>query len=387
MIYKSTSPLSPAVTVRIGGVEVDYTSIMGADLVLEENKHDLLVLKFVGVPASLINQYLNSPVLFNIDSGMFRTQLFTGYVSNIEPITHARRGYVNNSPFQEVNVYCVGASYYMKAATSKVWNPPTLSNVVSTLSKKYGFSADVPQDAYTPIGLSQTAESDWSFLVKAVNKYSYRITIHGTHIHVWDVYGATGRASSYHELITNANPGGAQPCTILKFEAYLGALSSSGYSSSTTVSYLDGQGNTLPVNTRNVRTDSGLGKKFVSNFENFAMSSTQSFEEAQRELLRLKKANMPFSAQVEITAGAGIVPGGIVNVTNYGADFDGLWYVKSVKHVLGQSHYTTHLDITKDALYTPNIDVLPVTKFKNPPEPIIINNRWVARTRRVREYA
>lgn len=387
MIYQSTSPLSPAVTIRISGVDVNYNSIMGADLVLEENKHDLLVLKFSGVPPSLINEYLNAPVLFNIDSGTLRSQLFTGYVSNIEPVTQANLGYVNNSPFQEVNVYCVGASYYMKGLTSKVWNPPTLNNVVLSMSKKYGFSADVPRDSYTPLGLSQTAESDWAFLTKAVNKYSYRVSIHGTHIHVWDVYKATGRAASYHELITTANPGGAQPCTILKFEAYIGSLSSSGYSSSTTVSYLDSQGNTLPVNTRNVRTESGLGKKFVSNFENFAASSTQSFEEAQRELLRLKKANMPFSAHIELTAGAGIVPGGIVNVLNYGADFDGLWYVKSVKHVMGQSHYTTHLEVSKDAIFTPDIKITPVTKFKTPPDPTVINNRWVASTRKVSEYA
>ena len=387
MIFKSTSPLSPSVTIRIGGVEVDYISIMGADLVLEENKHDLLVLKFSGVPPNLINKYLNAPVLFNLDSGPLRSQLFTGYVSNVEPITQAHLGYVNNSPFQEVNVYCVGASYFMKGLSSRVWNPPTLNNVVSSMSKKYGFSADVPRDKYTPINLSQTAESDWSFLVKAVDKYAYRVTIHGTHIHVWDVFNATGRAASYHELITTANPGSAQPCTILKFEAYLGSLSASGFSSSTTVSYLDNQGNTLPVNTRNVRTESGLGKKLTSTFENFTTSSTRSFEEAQRELLRIKKANMPFSAHIEITAGAGVVPGGIVNVLNYGADFDGLWYVKSVKHVMGQSHYVTHLEVTKDGIYTPDVTITPVTRFKKPPEPIVINNRWVATTRRVTEYA
>lgn len=387
MIYKSTSPISPAVTVQISGVEVDYTAIMGADLVLEENKHDLLVLKLVGVPPSLINQYLNAPVLFSLDSGPLRSQQFTGYVSNVEPVTQSNHGYVNNSSFQEVHLYCVGASYFMKGLSSKVWNPPTLNNVVTSMSKKYGFSADFPRDSYAPLGLAQTAESDWSFLVKAANKYSYRVSVHGTHIHVWDVYKATGRASSYHELIAIANPGAAQPCMILKFEAYLGALSSSGYSSSTTVSYLDSQGNSLPVNTRNVRTDSGLGKKFVSTFENFSSSSTQSFEDAQRDILRLRKANMPFSAHVEITAGAGIVPGGIVNVLNYGSEFDGLWYVKSVKHVMGQSHYVTHLEITKDALFTPDINITPITKFKTPPEPIVVNNRWVARTRRVTEYA
>lgn len=386
MIYKSSSPLSPAVTIRIGGVQVNYTSIYGAELVLEENKHDLLILKLMGVPPELLNTYINAPVLFKIDSGPYRNQLFTGYASNIEPVGQSNLGYVNNSPFQEVHVYCIGASYYMKSMSSKVWNPPTLTNVINELSKKYGFSADYPKSKYVPINLTQTAESDWSFITKAVNKYSFRVTVHGTHIHVWDTYNATGRASSYHELITPKNPNAALPCTILKFEGFFGSLSSSGYSSSTSVAYLDNQGQTLQVSSSTLRETSGLGTRFASGFDNLVPSSTQSFEEAQRELLRVRKSNMPFSASIQITAGAGIVPGGIVNVTNYGSSFDGLWYVKSVKHSVYQNHYLTNLEVSKDAIHTTDYDIKPVTKFKEPPEPTIIGDRWVASKRKVSEY-
>lgn len=386
MIYKSSSPLSPQVTTLIGGVEVNYTSIVGAELVLEENKHDLLILKFAGVPPSLLSSYIGAPVLFSVDSGPSRKQRFTGYVSNIEPIGQGNLGYVNTSPFQEVHVYCIGASYYMKAMSSKNWFPPTLNNVVSEMSKKYGFSADFPKSTYVPLNLSQTAESDWSFLTKVVNKYSYRVTVHGTHIHVWDTYNATGRAASYHELITPRNPGGALPCTILKFEGFFGALSSSGYSSSTAVAYLDNQGQTLQVSSDNVRDTSGLGQRYSSGFNNFVTSSTQSFEDAQKEVLRVRKANMPFSASIQISAGAGVVPGGIVNVLDYGSDFDGLWYVRSVKHRVYQNHYVTDLEVSKDALHTVNFDIKPVTKFVDPPEPLVIDNKWVSSKRRVSEY-
>lgn len=386
MIFKSSSPLSPYTTLRIGGVEVNYNSIVGAELMLEENKHDLLIIKFVGVPPHLLNQYLNAPVIFNLDSGPRRTQLFTGYVSSVEPVAQSNVGLVNKSPFQEVQVYCIGASYYMKVTNSKVWNPPTLNNIVSSISKTYGFSASFPKSTYVPVNLTQAAESDWAFLVKTVNKYSYRVSVHGTHIHVWDTYSATGRTASYHDLLGPKVHAGSQPCTIIKFEGTFGSLSPSGYSSSVAVSYIDNQGATLGVSSRDLKTTSGLGKSYPAQFENFIGSSTQSYEDAQNELLRLKKNNMPFAARTQITAGAGIVPGGVVNVMNYGTEFDGLWYVKAVKHSLYKNHYITELDITKDALYTQNHDIKPVTKFVDPPQPTIIAGRWVAATRKVDEY-
>jgi hypothetical protein len=387
MIYKSSSPLSPAVTVVIDGVPVDYSSIVGAELMLEENKHDLLIIKLLGVPPQVLHEYLTAPVVFTIDSGTLRTQKFVGYVSNIEPVSQTNHGFVNGSPFQQVDVYCVGASFSMKVTNSKSWNPPTLNNVVSSMSKKYGFSADFPKSKYVPINITQTAESDWEFLVKTVNKYSFKVTVHGTHIHVWDTYSATGRSSSYHELFTPDSQMGPHPCTIMNFDGFFGSLSPTGYSSSTTVAYLDRQGSSFQVNTRTLRDRSGLGRAVKPGVENFVSSSTQSFEEAQKELLRIRKNNMPFNAKVQVSAGAGIVPGGVVNVLNYGSEFDGLWYVKSVKHVLQQNHYTTDLELTKDALYTKNNEIKPVTKFRIPSDSIVVDKKWVARTRKVTEYA
>lgn len=386
MITKSSSPLSPAVTIRLSDIEVNYTSIMGADLVLEENKHDLLVIKMAGVPSRLILEYLNAPVYFVLDSGPGRQQVFVGYVSNISPVNQSTLGFVNKSPFQQVELYCVGASYYMKGTKSERWYPPTLSNIVSTMSKRYGFSADYPRDSYVPNGLVQTAESDWEFLVKTVNKYSHRVSVHGTHIHVWDVYNTTGRASSYHDLLSVNSNAGPQPCTIMSFDAYLGSISASGGASSTAVSYLDNQGRSLKVTSRDVTGSSYLGKKVVSDFEDFVATTAVSFEEAQKEVMRLEKADMPFIATAQVAAGGGIVPGGLVNVRDYGSDFDGLWYVKSVRHNLSGSHYTTDLELAKDAVDVDNYEIAPVTRFTTPPDPVLINGRWVATTRRTREY-
>jgi hypothetical protein len=386
MIYKSASPLSPNITLLFNGVEVNYNSLYGADLHVEENHHDLLVVKMAGIPARLLLDYLGVPVYFVINSGSNRIQEFTGYVSNIEPTNIATAGVVNRSAFQDVHIYCIGASYVMKGARSAHWSPPSLRTVVNTLSKRYDFSAEFPADAMTLSDLSQIGESDWAFLIKVAERYGYRVLVNGTHIHVWDPFKATGRVSSYHELISANSAVGAQPCTILSFEGTFGLMTESGGIPASTVAFLDNQGNTLQVSSKDVRAKSYLGDSWDSSFESFRTSNSLSFQEAQREVLRNRKNNMPFEATVTVTAGAGIKPGGVVNVLNYGSDFDGLWYVRSVQHEVGQNHYSTHLKILKDGMYNETLRVASVSSPKRPPDPRVISTKWVTTSRRVIEY-
>jgi hypothetical protein len=64
MIYKTTSPLSPEITILIDGVSVNYQAIYGAELILEENKHDFLVLNMTGVPPERLLEYIDAPIYF-----------------------------------------------------------------------------------------------------------------------------------------------------------------------------------------------------------------------------------------------------------------------------------------------------------------------------------
>jgi hypothetical protein len=386
MIYKSSSPLSPYVDITIDGVEINYRYINGAELILEENKHDLLLLKVTGIQPKLLLDYIDVPVTFSIDSGAGRSQVFIGYVANVEPSHKSTQGFVNNSALQEATITCVGASYYMKGTKSATWNPPTLSNVVNTFSKRYGFSTDYPQDTYVPNNLVQNTESDWSFLVRVSEKYGYKLSMHGTHLHIWDVAKALGRVASYHELVTVNNAVGAQPCTVLEFDGVFGSLSSSGGASSTSTSFVDNQGNTFVVSSRNSNKLNTLGKKLESPFDDFVSTSALSYEEAEREVLKREKDDMPFEASAKITAGAGIVPGGIVNLLNFNTDFDGFWYVRAVTHNVYQNHYVTNLRLSKDGVYDDFVKVPAVTKLKTPPGSSLIDKSWVASVRRVNAY-
>lgn len=386
MIYKSSSPLSPYVNVVINNVEINYRYINGAELVLEENKHDFLLLKVSGLQPKMALDYIGAPVLFSIDSGAGRSQTFKGYVSSVEPTHKTTKGFVNESLFQEATITCVGVSYYMKGTKSATWNPPTLRNVVNTLSKRYGFSADYPRDTYTPNNLVQNTESDWAFLVKVSEKYGYKVSMHGTHLHVWDVAKALGRNTSYHELITVNNAVGAQPCTVLEFEGTFGSLSSSGGASSTSTSFIDNQGNTFVVSSRNSNKLNALGKKLESPFDDYVSTTALSYEEAEREVLRMEKDDMPFEASAKVTAGAGITPGGIVNLLNFNTDFDGFWYVRSVTHNVYQNHYITDLRLSKDGVYDEFVKAPPVSKFKTPPGSSLIGDSWVADIRKINEY-
>ena len=386
MIYKSTSPLSPNVTILFDGVEVNYKSVYGAELYLEENKHDLLVVKMAGVPSRMILDYLDAPVYFVLTSGPGRLQTFIGYVSNIEPSNKASGGFINKSPFQEVNIYCVGASYAMKGARSARWTPPTLNNVVTTLARRYEFSADFPATNYVPNDLSQVGESDWEFLVNTVDKYGYRVTVHNTHIHVWDVYSATGRLSSYHELVAPNHVVGAQPGSILSFNGVFGSLSPTGVAPNISTSFLDNQGRMLQTSSKDVKASAYLGSRRSSALEDFIPTNAKSFQEAQLEAVHASKSNMPFEAEVMVAAGSGIIPGGVVSILNYNAEFDGRWYVRKVHHDVHQNHYVTRLELTKDGVYDDDTRIAPVSRFQSPPEPTIIDRRWITTKRRVNEY-
>ena len=99
MIAKSTNPLSPDVNILLNEVEVDYTSIMGFTMLLDEGKHDMCTIRMSGIQPKHITDYINAAVRVSISNGNGRRQEFCGYVAFVEPTSTTRSGLVNRSPF------------------------------------------------------------------------------------------------------------------------------------------------------------------------------------------------------------------------------------------------------------------------------------------------
>jgi hypothetical protein len=388
MIVKSLNDAAGKVTFSIDNVLVDYISITEYSLELSANKHDLLTVVIQGIPPRALTDYLGAAVSFNINSGPGRTNTFYGYVVFTEPMHHNRDGLINGSPIQLSRVYCMGASYLFKELNSKVWELPTLGNVLNYFSDKYRFSVDYPKDTYKPTRLVQANESDWMFLDRTISQLGYSFSVHGTHIHVWDNYKAAGRVASYHIASVAGKTVGNRPFSILDFEAQLGRVSASGDSSKSIISLVDSLGVVHTVTDTNAAyTPGSEGSAFSNLFKKPIYDTVLTIEEATRRTQGSDKARAIYNAKLKVFAGAGAVPGGVVDIQKFDSEFDGLWYIQDVRHDIKSQNYTTELTLKKYSNGSNELPTITVEEQLEPPQPVLLEDKWVAETVRVLEYA
>ena len=386
MIQKSPYGLSPDLEITIANVAVDYSSINKVDLHLAENQHDLLVFDIAGIPPRAITDYYNKPVYAKIHTGGNFYQEFHGYVEDVRPASRTEFGLMNNSPFQEAKIVCLGVSYIMRGATSKVWANYRLSDIARELCQKYGFSLDVAADPSIHESLLQTNESDWQFLSRYAQLLGYSVNVHGTHMHIYDPHKALSRRTSYHVLSTmrkkTNNSITPAPGQILEFDGSFSKRHIDGEYKESIVTVVNPDNGMFDVNSRTVApTNNG-----VPRFPNRVAEYVDNFEEAARRISAVSKEKYDYYATARVLGVAGCVPGGIVSVDNYNADFDGFWYVRSVKHTVHTSAFHTELELAKN--FNSELDFTNTESFRTPPKTVYSNKSgWLAESKAVNEYS
>lgn len=387
MIINGTGPLAPKVYFRINEVEVNYFSIGKIELELNINKHDILTFTMSGIPPKAITDYIGAAVDFSLNSGSGRRQDFKGYVMYVEPEYEHKAPVVNASVFHTAKIVCFGASIVMKGAKQKVWKETTIYKIASELSDDHGFSVDCIKDEFTIPRIVQATESDWEFLVRVCNTYGYAMTVHGTHMSVWDPFKSIGYRRSFERLLASSSYSGPAPGSILSMHGTFGQLTPDGESYKYQITTMDSTGVVISVLDDYSSSDnsfSGLAQEpmYVSRVPESATSAA----EAEKLIGAIKRKNFPFNATVKIVAGAGMVPGGIVEVAGYNSNFEGLWYIRGVKHNITTAEYNTDLYISKD-YNTSNDYIVPPTSLPElPPDSIFINNKWRASVKKVKLY-
>jgi hypothetical protein len=83
-------------------------------------------------------------------------------------------------------------------------------------------------------------------------------------------------------------------------------------------------------------------------------------------------------ASLEVVSDPSIKPGGIVSINEYNTEFDGFWYVMSVRHEITQSYMRTYLEVARDGLGTTALAKQVTATYVEPPEPALIGNAWVS---------
>jgi phage protein D len=386
MIKQTNNPLSPKVSFEINGVEIDYFSINQLSIDLEENKHDIVTFVMSGIPPKAITDYEGAPVRFSISSGSGRTQTFVGYVLYVEPEYDIRAPVINGSVFYTAKIVCFGASVSMKSTKQRVWENTGIHKIGQEIAAYYGFSIETLKDDFVISRIVQTNESDWEFLSRVCLTYGYSFRVEGTHLSIWDPFKSIGRRESYEVLtpvnaITDAIPG-----SILKFKGTFGTLTPDGSSYRYQLSSFDASGLVASNNDPNSITAwSGVVEtpKFLKSIN----ASATSIGEARKMISAKRRHTFPYNARLEIAAGAGIVPGGVVAIRGYKSGVDGLWYVKAVKHTVGGNSYLTELEIGKDHNTSGSFETPAVQLASTAPDPVFVDGNWKASKDSVVIYA
>lgn len=387
MIFQSSNPLSPRVTIEFDGVAVNYRSVHSINLSLEENKHDVAIVTLNGIPPKAITDYIDAGVRITASIGPGRDIDFCGYVTYVEPESTTYGSVINNSVFQKARVVCFGASVSMKSTVTRTWENVSTVTLAGTLADKYSFSLEVFKDQFVLPKIIQTKQSDWEFLTEFCKKYGYAVSVHGTNMRLWDSNKALGRKQSFEVLSTPKSVNDLQPGSILKFNGTFGYLTPEGKSYNYSVESIDDSG---VVTKTTGRTDnsslmwSGVGKP--TRFNSSLVTSSNSVYESEKIIEASFKKGLPFNAKVETAAALGTVPGGIVLVEGYGSNFEGLWYVRGVEHEILGSNCISKLKISKDFNTTNNVVFPPSEVGDTPPTPKFVSKTWRASVEKVDIY-
>lgn len=383
MILNHPQGVSPAIEMAIDGAAVDYQAIGEIELCLEENKHDMLTFRIAGLPVRASADYRNRPVRVLFSTGAKYIEEFNGYVIETQPVNITKDGQVNRSPFQESKIVCLGSSYVMRGARSRTWHSTPLHEVALEFAEHYGFSVDVPSVPCLNPTIVQSAESDWQFLVRYAGMYGFSVTLHGTHLHVFDPFQAAGRGISFHRLITTKDMKAVRPHpgNLTVFDARLAEHHPDGRYKDTIATVHPDNGAAFDVTLRELR-----GLSAPARFEDRLSTHTSTYEQAVRAINARSRSLYDFQATAECLGLAGCKPGGIVNVDKYGSEVDGLWYVGSVKHTINSSVYLTELDLKRNINSELTLST-PVQRFSTPSTAAVVNSVWRASKRNVNVYS
>lgn len=390
MIYKGPSGLSPKMSISIDNVPVDYLSIKRVTVELNENMHSMVVLEIAGLNPRLISEYIDRPVKLSLEIRERDAFEFCGYITFLEPMAASYEGTVNKSPFQMTRAYCLGASYLMKSTFSRVWDNYTLADIATEIADKYLFSVSVPDDSYRFPRLVQSAQSDWSFLVSACSQLGYSVNVDNTHINIWDPYKAIARKRSYSALFTLRGTLGdpqATPGQVMKFNGRIGGVTPDGNRNPDTIYFLDNAGQLLSVSNADSTDESGLGKPLETLLTNTLNVNAISYEMANKIVLAELRKKFPMTAELDVVGDTSIQPGGIVNLKEYNAQFDGFWYVQGVSHEVFQSTMVTHLKVSKDSMGERESEPAMVAPYNPPPVPALRSGKWVSESHFVNVYS
>lgn len=384
MIRKQAVGVSPDIELTIDNTPIDYNLMGIIELYLSENKHDMAVVRLAGMQPRLITSIRNKGISIRLSTGPLYSQEFYGHVVEVKPKSVSSAGLVNDSLIQEADLICMGVSYSMRSVRDREWADRSLTDVALDFADYYQFSLDCPTTPYLLRDLAQVQESDWQFLVRYSELLGLRVNCHGTHLHVYDPAKALSRRTSLHKVYNlNRTKGSENPAPgqIIEFSGSFSQNHPDGTYKETLVTVMQDDGIMYDVSSRELTPNLTVEPEYENRLNKYVVNYEQAIQAIRSHL---KKA-YDYTANVRVLGLLGCVPGGVVELDNYNADFDGYWYVQSVKHTIHSSAFTTELELAQNI--ENKLQVTNTPQYRDHPAPRYNGKTWVRSRRIVNEYS
>lgn len=319
----------------------------------ERYKHDFGTIQFRDWNVDYDDIRPGTPVIVTLD-GLNGRQDINCYVHHIEP---------HNTPGKRyVEVHVIGASYFLKKTSQKVYTSRTASDIVIEIAKRNGFAYDVEPHPRVYPQISQAGLTDMEMLTKLAKQCGYFLRVSNTEIYfhsMTKLYEEFRENAPVFTLRDAARPEGS---TLYSFDPLIGESlehEDGEYKAATAISGVDRFTGKIIQVTNQKRPKATRKRSEPEFFDRFDQSIVANdYDVASNEAKAVDQRNIfPYRAKAKVLGDATIHPGMPAYLDGLGSTYTGFWVVLKAKHeIISNSYnsyiYTTTLTVGTDSLGT-----------------------------------
>lgn len=344
--FKVTFPTAPSLKAQPGRIDLHQKML----------EHDVLILEYIRTSSKWFETLkTGTPVVFSWTQDG-RNATWVGYVSHVSKDSSLQKR-------KEMKIFCVGASYVLKARSSRVFKNASVTDAAKKIASEFGLGFVGEASTRKFDQLSMAGESYFSWLQKQAKRIGYGFIVRNATIFMRPLDKFINESASNATVMTMWGPSPAAgnqylDRTIDKFTVLHG-------------DYLDGQDDlntnkvTAGVNpltgaqvtstTSPNKTGKAIRTKtkgpLFSDYATEVVHSKSYSKKASQDLAAAAKLTLP--AKLGGQGDPRLSPYKAVYLEGTGVDTDGYWVVKEVHHMfLYAGDYQVDLKIATDGIGT-----------------------------------
>jgi phage protein D len=346
-----------------------------AQITQSEFAHDVAMLQFWADDVTADSYRSGMPMVLTFGRPLFK-RTFYGYVNHASRLSNALANQGSLVARNSTMVTCVGASWFMKQTSNRVWPSQTTSQIVQQIADIFGLSASIVPDGKVWPPIPMAGRSYWQFCVMLANRIGYTFYCSGIQLvfkpRQTNPLQTRGLVASYDY---RGDPGG-----LPVFEPTLGVQQPLGGELAnrqlagvnprlTQVVYAQQAGSPAPT-----ILGSQVELPIFRKTEHFTVTSQN---EANARVQGAGQANQLYITACATASGNPLISqGSLIQVLNANGSQNGLWFVKKAMQTIDTKTYSMQLDLGRDSLGSRGVVGTIGLQPESPPQAYLSGLKW-----------